>query len=1836
MKLMKKTLCLFLALVMAVSMLPLSALATESEPLLTVEAEDGMQVDLAVEAVEEDETQADDAEAVADAEEAEPAAAEELVEDEEVTLDTYMAEKPTAPADGTITLGDDAASPFVKGTAGSNSFRIPAMVTLSDGTLVAAADARWNATYDGGGADTIVARSTDNGATWDYTFANYLGDHGNVYNGPESTAFIDPALAVTADDTIYMLVDIYPYGVALNGSGNTWPSTDLGFDDNGNLLLSDNNGSSYNYYLNTENGLIYLNGSSDAFVEHYTVEENFDLYKDGVYVSNLFFSDSPYKVVRTGYLYLTKSTDGGETWSDEPTLLPNIKTTSEQVCLVSPGRGTVLSDGTIIFPVYSYYNHGSYQTQRADLIYSTDDGATWQRSAGPIDNWSSEASVVELSAHTLRAFYRNGTSCLCYVDITRNSGSFVWGSPVQTSVACNSNTEMSALKVTAGGTDYILVSNPGNQSSQSGASYRTNGQIVTFKASNMSVVQTTSVPSVHTTNSFMYSCMSQLNNGDIAILYEDQESGWGAGSNYYYQMSFKTYTLDELGIDTSNTSVTLESNGVSVTAPGLTGLTVTETTPAPRDDCTAIGYDITPVGYVDGTEATVTMPLPVEMEGKNVTVVVYDVKEGKDIATISSSDITDNKITFTTNHFSKYNGYIFDETSPIDVAVELTVGETSRVYTVSKTTNYGNAVAEDMNGIAEYTQVGTDKVEASTTYVGPDDVAVGSLGATSEFYIKTDYFYNVGDQYYPVYVKYYSIGYEDWLYVGYSTTDDSTDVTQIGTSYKYKTSTIKVYTRQQVEATPASTTIQFTSLAEGTASVTVGNRTYIVTVSPKQETKKVTVRPEDSTALAVNLPTGGSVSFAVTSGADKITLTDDGTVTGTAAGTAKVLATVKNAAGKTVSKITFDVVVSNYSVVEEALSLNQYADQEITLPVTLSDGQTVAWTSTDASVAGVGAVYSGTDATNKAIVLGNAAGEAVVTGTVKDAEGTVIAVYKWNTTVTAVADTNTTSRYIYVKVTQIEHCTVYYAINGGELIKLNGTGVLIDEQKDGHFNIMFFAAPDEGYALTYMCVTGSAKQYYVLSNGNADGTGSDAWPFNSNTQTTIPTSSSDSQWKSGHGFRWSLLEGNMTINRMKAMFAQAIALGCDGATNFTKNSTGNFYTEVQFAAQPLPTLTKEIIKVNADEFVGQPIGIGDTITYKLTVTRPAYVTGDVWSENSYTSTSPITTSNKPTYTSGNYGTITYSDEALTDALTNNAGINNPSMGTSGADAETYTCNTTLTLTMDNWSSVVQDGTITNTADLNYQYKSQYSSGKSDAMANDKAVIDVSVPEYVVDFGLPVTIDLSEILTAATITAAESSKDYAAITIDGKTITYTLNTVMKGRDIVNLTLSNGGSYSVNIYPATSVYYEEGFATYESGWTGGTTNGGLTTKQAEQIAGLSSDVYGYDEAYNNVTATTYATVTKPDSGSSPKAVFTFVGTGLDIYAMCTATSGTACVELYDADGNMKKLAFVNTSTKSELYNLTADEYCVPIVSLDSLPYGQYTVYIFSVKGTINLDGFRVYGTMQVEPDFYKADKEDKPVYDELRDRVLTASGYNVSTENGQNGGSSFETNALASKQAQVYYDNLQSELTVSGYSAVVLPASAERELTADELTEIGKLVDHGTKNELFLADGAAVTFALETRRMVQLGMKGVDGTGTVNVKIGSDSTGTNISVLSTTEMYYTVSAPTESSSIKLITITNNSGHVISLTNVKVCDDPDAALQTLTEDELAAAFQALGLMTTGDADGNGAVNLRDVASAYRKYTSAADVDAYTLRVLDLNSDGQLNLLDVSALYRLYTKGV
>lgn len=1637
------------------------------------------------------------------------------------------------PADGTT-----ADAPFPQGTGGSNSFRIPALVTLSNGNLVAAADARWNTTYDGGGLDTIVARSEDNGANWNYTFANYLGDNDNVYNA-DSTAFIDPALAVDSNNTIYMLCDLYPYGVALNGEGKTVPSTAVGFNANGKLLLSDDNGTSYNYYLDG-NSIYNANGTP---VSGYTVDAYFNIKGEDGCNTNLFFSDSPYKVVRTGYLYLTKSTNGGASWS-APTLIPNVKTASEQVCLVGPGRGLVTSKGTIVFPVYSY--NGNTNTQCTSFISSSDGGQTWTRSASFTgDSWSSESAVVELKDGTLRFFYRNGNSVLKYVDYADGT----WGTPVSTTIKTNSNTQISAITYskTVGGKQVILVSCPTGPdkagSASSNASARLNGRIQVGLVDTDNTMTWKDPVDVTSGNAqFMYSCLTELQNGSVAILYENYESGWGL--NNYYTMAYATYSASDLGLDAASDSgeTFTRTENVTVTVGGNT--TITDETGNYQGSYTGSGLNnnIATVQVAGTTDSYATARLGTNSSYTDATInlsdCLYTFSGSQDNGWTISGDA--GNATVYLNISDSNNGY--PNNTSADTLTLSYNNNNNAFYISDKSTDpqrYLAFLSDDYTYPYIFDEGNTSVGEVYQFLIyRPANAGEDTSNSAIPGYVQitsTDSITNGG--------QYLIVAYRDGsYYVLHPSTSTS------GTSGKY--SHVAKVTGDSVNT--VTTDITITGKAVGTTSVVVGSTKYNINVVRNEQ--NITVAA-GSTATVTDTAAGTAES----SNPSIVTVSAQGnslTFTGVADGTATV---------------TTDTTV--YTVTVNAgtpISIRENETKSIS--VSLTDGQYVEWTSSDSSYVGVAGQYDSTNGayTNSATIIGHkvTTDPVKVTGTVYNADGSVASVNNWLVTVTAgAADTNTYSRHVYVNVTQILNCDVYYSINGGELIKINGTGILLDKDISGHFNIMFFAAPHEGYALTYMCVTGSGNQYYTLSDGNPDGTGSGAWPFVDPAQATIPSSDSSAWKKTGttkHGFCWSLLEGNMTIEQMKVMFSNAIALGCDGATNFTKNKDESFYTEVQFVAQPLPTLTKEIQSItHADRTIetykpGMQVEVGDTINYLITVERPAYLTGNIYNNNSYQPISKISSSNKPSYTNGSYGTITYSNETLNDALTDVIDNKTLQLGTSGSSEKTFTYNTSLELTMANFAEVVKDGTITNVANFSYDYKSEYSTGTLNKEAEAVADIAVKVPAYVIDFGLPVTIDLTSELGNATISSGTAK--YGEVVPNGQSFTYKPTQVLKGEEYVSLTLSNGQSYAVRIYPATTVYYEEGFAVPYPNGTVDVTTDGTSENLIQQTSTVGSqDRYGYDAVYNSV-GDSNGTAMKLAAGKGA-ATFTFTGTGVDVYTRSTIETGSMMIRVVDAENNLVKVISVNTVMKNGRTDATdAQEvtaYNVPVVSLSGLEHGTYTLQIAAVKSgsagafDVYIDGFRVHGTLEdLNSEVYQQDGEANPTFVELRNSVLKAE---------------IGSAAIESQYADQIADSILSQVYAAdenGIDALVVAKGGYENDDGALVTNVQDLLDNGPKNEIYLRKGESLVFTVNAGS-AQIGLKALDAATSYTI---NNSTAQYLSA--STDMFYSIDPGT-------ITITNNGDGILSITELKLFDagTSAASVEPLSAPALTRALMSLG---------------------------------------------------------------
>ena len=1021
-------------------------------------------------------------------------------------------------------------NPSTGGTTTSNSYRIPAMVTLKDGTILAAADARWNTTYDGGGLDTLVARSTDGGVSWEYTMANYLGDNGNVYNGTQSTCFIDPCLTVAADgQTVYMLCDLYPYGVALNGSKDTAPSTAVGFTSEGYLKLSDNDHISYGYYL--KDGKIY--SSAGAEVSDYTVDGYFNLYQNDTKISNLFFADSPYKVVRTGFLYLTKSTDGGKSWS-EPTLL-NLKTSSEQVCLVGPGRGITTKSGTMVFPVYSFHgdNAATSNSQRLSFVYSSD-GENWSRTEEFNHNWASEAAVVELSDGTLRFFFRNGTTNLCYVDYSLSN--HTWGSAVTMSnIDTNSNTQISAITYskTANGKQVILVSCPTGYNragaNDSGAGYRLNGSIFVFTVDGktMNLEKTIEVNSGN--SQFMYSCLTERSDGSVAILFEDKESAWGTGDYCYYTMDMKAYPASELGLtfdegsaepDAPSSEVTANGVTVSSNKVAFTGISVTmDTKPAASYIQNAMAYYVS-VQTAGGTytgSAEVTIDLP---SGWNTDKVFGYVKEADGTVTVLAGYAENGKFTFRTSGLPEVG--IFEATdmdAVTNVKVIMDLGETFRPITVSDSSLVGSAgTYMSTDGTVRYA-IGHTQVSGNEYQQFTGEIISGSqylIMANSNYavYTASSSVNDWGVNSLPIRYIYMYNGADLSSYLwtitgvngGYYIQNSKNQYMNISTTNKDSRGNYTVTLSDAPVICDISRSGNYYKIfADGTYiglnNAGGANQTalgwYDTNNTPWQLYRLLS---EDSTNVVftgLNATSGTDVQIGNTTYTVVVETKD-----------AKVSETLQLNSSETLNALaTLGLSGSNYDVTytktadannvitlsgNVITTLDRTGSATVVATVTNEAGETVGTVTYTITVTDIVI----TDTKNIYVPVG---GTAIIEGLTGDihtgmfAESTATYSVDGNQAITftgvAVGRTalvvgqtqinvfvnpkNTgsganTKKYLYVNVLNIEHCTVYCSINGSDLIEIQGEGVLIDQTYTDGMVLILFAAPEEGYALTQM------------------------------------------------------------------------------------------------------------------------------------------------------------------------------------------------------------------------------------------------------------------------------------------------------------------------------------------------------------------------------------------------------------------------------------------------------------------------------------------------------------------------------------------------------------------------------------------------------------------------------------------------------------------------------------------------------------------------------------------------------------------------------------------------
>lgn len=443
--------------------------------------------------------------------------------------------------------------------------------------------------------------------------------------------------------------------------------------------------------------------------------------------------------------------------------------------------------------------------------------------------------------------------------------------------------------------------------------------------------------------------------------------------------------------------------------------------------------------------------------------------------------------------------------------------------------------------------------------------------------------------------------------------------------------------------------------------------------------------------------------------------------------------------------------------------------------------------------------------------------------------------------------------------------------------------------------------------------------------------------------------------------------------------------------------------------------------------------------------------------------------------------------------------------------------------------------------------------------------------FVVDFGVPVRIMPSDINVAqsgwsgAKVDGKETSVGkYGTATVGvGKGLTYTATKPMQGVETFTVTLEftdsdnkiTGLTYLIYLVPATTVYYEQNVATYSDGWNSlGTI--AADKYQQTQKGRTTGYNFGYDSYYeaNQLGANGSVEYTTTPGES---AQLTFKGTGMELYLRtqnANATSDPATeannatdhsymlVQVYAGDtadaNNLKRMSFVDVNNLFVAHGSDKYGYNTPCWTVDGMAYDTYTVVVRYVKGTtygLAIDGFRVTNTLNPDnattKDFYAAVHEDNMQTSEIRNMVLAQA--NVS-------------NAIFGMSAPMYQVGVKEVLdavfddkdVISGAAIIASNGTVNTNVTVDK-----DLVNIGPKNEIYLEPGQAVVMQFtKTYASVQVGMRSLTGAA-VTYQINSETAKT---MNSTVDMYYPVKLV---GNMLVIRNTSENDEILALTKLKV---------------------------------------------------------------------------------------
>ena len=410
---------------------------------------------------------------------------------------------------------------FEKGMMGVENFRIPTIMTLKGGVTIASADARMEAPGDNPNHICRAIRiSRDSGETWEEP--KIIVDFGGEGREDGASA-IDASLLYDEDENIlFMLYSHTPAGV-----GSALSQSGTGFDERGRRLLWDKEGREF--FVEKDGHITDLAGADTGFA----VDAYGRLFQGGEACGSIAHGrDRIFCELDTSFLQVIESRDCGETWSVPRDLNPEVKQDWMRFIGAGPGTGIQLRygphKGRLVYPVY--FTGDTKTITSSGAIYSDDHGRTWRRGLSVNDGRSFEGEVLDSRSlsdprtslgecqlterpdGTLKIFLRNALGKRTLTAVSTDGGES-WGKLCADDALPDPQCQSHILRVRCQDRDAWLFSNPANEES------RVRG-VVRLSTDG---AESWAASRLLEPGEFGYSCMTQLPDGQIGILYEGAE-----------------------------------------------------------------------------------------------------------------------------------------------------------------------------------------------------------------------------------------------------------------------------------------------------------------------------------------------------------------------------------------------------------------------------------------------------------------------------------------------------------------------------------------------------------------------------------------------------------------------------------------------------------------------------------------------------------------------------------------------------------------------------------------------------------------------------------------------------------------------------------------------------------------------------------------------------------------------------------------------------------------------------------------------------------------------------------------------------------------------------------------------------------------------------------------------------------------------------------------------------------------------------------------------------------------------------------------------------------------